>query len=166
MLTVGIMLGSLALGGALSTAQEATPATGDDHPFVGTWLLDTDPQNPDNPATVGIASSDGSYFEADVDGLGIGVWEATGETSAIMTFRFMVGDIGMGIVRADIEFAPDGQSFSGQYTVEFFTPDGQSPGEAGPGTVEATRMTAEAPGDPVLSLEELFGGFEQATPEG
>ena len=68
-------------------------------------------------------------------------------------------------IRASIEVAADGQSFTASYTLELLDPaTGEGMGEYGPGTATGTRLMAEAPGTPVGSLEDLFSQFE-GTPE-
>ena len=72
---------------------------------------------------------------------------------------------GGGIIRASIEVAPDGQSFTATYTLEFIDQEtGEGSGEYGPGTATGTRLAVEGPGTPVGSFEDLFSMFE-GTPE-
>jgi hypothetical protein len=71
----------------------------------------------------------------------------------------------MGIIRASIEVAPDGQSLTATYTLEFIDPDGTSSGEIGPGMAEGTKLAVEPMGTPVASFEEAFEA-PAATPEG
>jgi hypothetical protein len=156
---------TIALGGGVA-AQDATPSTMAGHPLVGSWAIDTDTEDPANPVALGIFSSDGTYLEVEVDGfIGVGGWEPTGESSANMTFWFVTPD-GSGTVRASIDVAPEGGTFTATYTVEFVSPDGTSTGEIGPGTAEGTKLSVEPQGTPVGSFEEVFGTPEAATPEG
>jgi hypothetical protein len=145
----------------------------EDHPLVGTWLTNTDPQMAGEYEPM-IFHADGTYVDVEVGGdVLLGTWEATGATTAILTIQGFEADdegtVGGGItIRASIEVSEDGNTFTGQYTIEFINADGSSTGEAGPGEVTGTRMPAEAPGTPVMSLDELFGSFEgapQASPE-
>ena len=166
LLTAVVMIGAVALGGS-AVAQDSTPvAPSTDHPIVGSWMIDTEPQNPTNPLHLTIISADGSYLESETDGgVSVGVWEATGDNTAIFSFRFLAGPQGMGTIRAEAEVAEDGQTFTANFTLELVAPDGTSTGEVGPGMAEATRLTVEAPGTPVGSFEDVLGA-PPATPEG
>jgi hypothetical protein len=165
LLAAVMMLGTLIVGGHVFAAQDATPVTPAEHPLVGAWLVDAEPENPDNQLELDIFSADGTLTGVLVDGVTAGVWEPTGENTANITFRFLDVE-GSGIIRASIEVAPDGESFTGTYTLEFIDPDGTSSGEIGPGLVEGTRLAVEPMGTPVASFEEAFGAEPAATPEG
>jgi hypothetical protein len=173
----------LALGGLAGLgragAQDATPVDGPaepaaPHPVVGSWLLDSDQDDPDNAPSLSVFHADGAYTEHDPgDGsTGAGVWAATGASTAILTIVFVEAAddgsaAGQATVRAEVAVADDGQSFVASYTLEFTDPDGASTGQYGPGTATATRIVAEAPGEPVGTFEDLFGQFEgdEGTPE-
>ncbi len=155
----------LALGGGLAVAQDATPAAAA-HPFVGSWWVDTEPENPANPLHLAIVASDGTYMEVDPDGTAVGVWEATGDTTADLTFHFLLGPGGgNATVRGSVEVAPDGHSWTASYTIEFINPDGTTTGEVGPGMAEATRITVDPQGTPVGSFAEVFGLQPGGTPD-
>jgi len=159
---------------ALSAARIAgAQGTGSDevHSLVGTWLLDTDVDDPENPPEVDIFTADGGVIAVDASGEPIlGVWEATGDTTATVTFVSPGADeetyFATLMIRADIEVADDGDTFDATYTFEFSDADGNSPGEYGPGHASATRITPESPGTPVGTIQDLFESFEgEATPE-
>lgn len=167
-----IVLVALAAFG-LRSGVGAQDATTQGHPLVGTWLADTDTNDPANAMDTFTFSSDGGYIEVDATGdVQLGAWEATGGTTAILKIvSYQANDDGTPaggyIVRASIEVAADGNSFTASYTFEFLSADGSSSGQAGPGTATGTRIVAEAPGTPVMSLEDLFsssGGPPEATP--
>src|SRR5215217_1544410 len=156
--------------GAQDTATEG-------HPLVGTWLADTDQENPDNALDVFRFSSDGGYVEMDANGDStLGVWEATGDATATLTVVQGQADeegtnFGTFIIRASIEVGADGDSFTAEYTFEFVQPDGTSDGEAGPGSATGERLAVEGPGTPAMTMEEFYGSFgddegdaEAATP--
>jgi hypothetical protein len=171
-LVVGLLSLSALLANPRSSAHhDATPAALDQHPLVGTWLADTDVDDPENPPELVIASADGGWTEVDADGgVALGRWERTGATTADLTLWNLGsseegGFFGTVIVRAMIEVAADGQSLRALYTVEFSAPDGTATGEFGPGIATATRLAVEPMGVPVGSFEELFGQFEEAAPE-
>lgn len=135
------------------------------HPLIGSWFVDIRPEDPDKPPELALLSADGGVVVTAVGGLsGVGVWGPVGERSGIVTFSVWLPDANRLVVRASAEVAPDGQSFRGPYTNEFFPPTGGSTGEVGPGMATATRMAVEAPGTPVASLEE-FSGVVQIAPD-
>jgi hypothetical protein len=153
-----------------TSAVESTPAAAatQGHPLVGAWLL-TDESDPDSPSTfLASFSSDGIYQQADPDGtVGIGTWEATGPNTAAMTFiqQFQMGEeaVATATVRATIEVAPDGQTLTAEFTLEFAGVEGAPAGQYGPGTVTGTRISVEPMGTPVGPLEDLFAGFAEGT---
>jgi hypothetical protein len=153
-----------------ATAQEATPSTMSGHPLVGTWLLDTNADDPANAPEVTIFTADGAYISVDAEGFpNHGVWEATGERTAGLTIvspgmEDEVPFAGTFVVRASIEVDETGDSFTAQYTGEFITPDGRESGEYGPGKATATRITVEEMGTPAGPIEVLFEGEAAATP--
>jgi hypothetical protein len=170
------LMGALALGGHLAAQDAATPepmaqdtATAG-HPLVGTWLADTDTDDESNALEVFTFHADGSFISVDAEGFAqLGAWETTGATTANLTLVIYEtdeegADAGSVTIRAAVEASDDGSSFTASYTFEFVGPDGTSTGEAGPGSASGTRLAVEAPGEPVMSLEEMFGLFE-GTPE-
>ena len=153
------------LGGSWSSqtiAQDATPMAVNDHPLVGAWLIDVDTANPENPMSLATFSSDGIYTQHDPDGTdGVGAWEATGESTAALTFieQFTVDDAGTVVrttIRVEIEVSEDGQSVTGTYSVEF-AGEGFPEGEFGPATAEGERIVVEEIGTDLTPLDEAFG---------
>jgi hypothetical protein len=166
LLSVVVLLGTLLIGGGrFVAAQDASPADTMTHPIVGSWMLDLEPEVPDDPFSLVRFSADGGYLQIDPDGTNsIGAWEPTGDNSAILTLTFVTEEDGTSTARATVDVDPDGETFTATYTLEFVDLSGESSGEIGPGTAEGTRMVVEGPGEPVASFEEAFGEFE-ATPE-
>ena len=161
-----VVLGVLAVGmvGRGASAQDATT---EGHPLVGTWIANTDPAEGSVPHDVFIFDSDGTYIEQDADGATqLGAWAATGPTTATLTVVAFEAEDEDGTVvssykiRATIEVGADGNSFTAQYTLEFIDSDGTSTGEVGPGTATGTRLVVEAPGTPVMTMDDLFSSFE------
>jgi hypothetical protein len=125
-------------------------------------VIDPEPDNPENIPELGTVFSDGTMIESIGEGYtGHGVWEPTGANTAVVTITFILEDGSRLTIRVDVEVAPDGQSFTSSYTLEFTDASGQASGEIGPGIAEATRLEVQAPGTPVASFEEFF-----AVPEG
>lgn len=163
------LVGLVAIGPAHADTG-AQDATTQGHPLVGTWLVDNDPTAEDNLPENITFTSDGTLIDVQGSETALGVWAATGATTANVTFSAYQGDdsgayYGGYMVRAAVEVSADGNSFSGQYTIELLNPDGSMSGQAGPGMVTATRVMAEAPGTPVMTTDELFGSFGEGTPE-
>ena len=110
-------------------------------------------------------------MQRDANGsVSLGVWEATGEQTATLTIVAAEGDddgtnYGTIIIRATIEVNADGGSFTPEYTFEFIDPDGTSSGEAGPGFAIGERVVVEAPGTPVMTMEEMFSQMEDGSGE-
>ena len=163
-----VLVGALALHiQSVTYAQDATPTATGGHPLVGTWLLDTNADDPANPPEVTVFTADGAYISVDAEGFpNHGVWEATGERTAGLTIVSpgMEEDAFAGtfIVRASIEVDESGDSFTAQFTGEFVDPDGVESGEFGPGTATATRIAVEEMGTPAGPIEVLFGEEEAA----
>ncbi len=163
------LAGFVAIGPAHADIS-AQDVTTQGHPLVGTWLVDNDQDTDTNLPENVTLTSDGGLIDVQGSEAVLGVWEATGPTTANVTFSGYSSDesgayAGGYTVRASVEVGTDGNSFSGQYTIEGLNPDGTTTGQAGPGTVTATRVMAEAPGTPVMTTEELFGSFGEGTPE-
>jgi hypothetical protein len=163
------------VGPVRAGARQATPVVAQPgaHSLVGAWLLDSDPA-PDNVLSLSVFHADGTYTEFDPEdgSAGAGAWVSTGDNTAILTIVFLEAAddgsaAGQATVRATIEVAADGQSFTASYTLEFIDPDGTSTGEYGPVDATATRIVAEAPGEPVGTLDDLSSQFEEdeGTPE-
>lgn len=166
LIVVVLAFGAARIAGAQDTESDAA------HPLVGTWLVDTDVDDPENPPEVDVFTADGGAIAVEAGGgVTLGVWEATGDNTATVTFMTPDGDeetyFGLSIVRASIEIDESGDAFTGTYTFDIVDPDGNATGEHGPGGVSATRISAEAPGDPIGTFEDLFSlfGEEAATPE-
>lgn len=154
LLAAVMMLGTLAIGGGTVAAQDATPVASGDHPLAGTWLIDLVVASTEDDELYGVFSADGAFVGVDVDtNPYVGAWEPTGDSTANFTLRILESE-GATILRMSIEVAPDGQSFSGSFTIEGLEPDGTSSGEIGPGASEGTKIPVEPPGTPVMSLEE------------
>jgi hypothetical protein len=136
------------------------------HPLVGSWLADIDAGDPSDPPALITFRADGTYVQSEIDG--VGAWAATGEQTAALTLHSLgPGPDGAAVVvtiRATVEVAADGQSFTAAYTLELTRPDGTSTGEYGPGTATGTRVAVEPMGTPVGTLADLFTQFE--APEG
>ena len=155
-------------------AQDGTPGAAGVHPIVGTWLLT--PVSDEEPPTLATFHQDGTAIEIVPGGsTGVGAWMATGPSSVTLTLRYHEvgpeGFAGAAILRASIEVAADGNTFTATFTGEFILPDGTASGQYGPGTGTGERIVPEAPGEPVGPFEALFGeegGEEEgeATPAG
>jgi hypothetical protein len=165
-----VLVGAFAVGLSYRDTTAQDTAT-ENHPLVGTWIVDIDPENPSETPEIFIFHADGAFIDLEGDGSTLlGAWEATGARTAnlmIVAYEPLNEDgtnFGTVKIRASFEVSADGASFTGQNTLEFIESDGTSTGQAGPGSVIGTRLMVEAQGTPVMTLEELFTGFE-GTPE-
>jgi hypothetical protein len=146
-----------------------------DHPLVGTWIVDSTPDDPTDPLEVVVVGSGGTLLDTSLDGIGSGAWSPTGDRSADVTFVFPAADpeagfIGFVTVRSSVEVADDGLSFSGTYTLEppaaMAEAMGMTPGELGPGDVSAQRIVVEPMGEVVGPIPpEPDASAEEAMPE-
>lgn len=124
-----------------------------EHPAVGAWIVDGN--------EVAVVAPGGIMTSGSVEGSAYGSWAATGDRSADVTSLWPLSDpeagfIGFGILRASIEVAEDGLSFTGTYTMEL--PAGMAEamgvpvGQLGPGEVTGQRIAVEPMGTPVGPL--------------
>ena len=149
-----------------STTAPATNITLEDHPLVGAWLLVGESDREGQTLLVAF-TSDGIFQQADADGIdGYGTWEPTGPASAVLTAVQLIPDAAQNpaivTTRASIEVAPDGQSFTADFTLELS--DGDMPaGQYGPGSASATRIEVEPMGTPAGSLDEIFAEIGEGT---
>lgn len=171
----GVAGGGVALATARLAAQGTTPVANGTHPFVGVWMISS--EGDDGPPEFGVVTADGGFVNYTADGeVNIGVWAPSGDSTADMTIRGTIpgeegSNGGLFVIRVAIEVDATGESFAGPYTLEIMNPDGTGTGQYGPSSVTGTRLVAEPMGEPVGSLEDLFGQFEGggepgATPEG
>jgi hypothetical protein len=136
-LTVALLaltLGSVVVLGArpAAVAQEATPSATADHPVVGAWWTANDAPGPGVETAYAVFHADGTYLEVDPNiGVGVGVWRATGERSAELTYVFQDIDPepattapGTVTVRQSVEVDETGDAFTAPLTVEVRIPDG------------------------------------------
>ena len=142
-----------------TVAQTGTPEAMAQHPLIGAWLGDTDANDPANAPSLFIFHDDGTYLQTDPDGSnGVGTWEASGPTTALLTAIFHgqdeMGEFGGSVMlRAAIEVDASGNSLTADYTIDFMQADGMTSGEMGPGSATAERIMVEEMGEPVAPME-------------
>lgn len=156
LLCVAAILGLVTVGTGSLSAQDAEMAS---HPLVGAWELVPGIGDGDTSCHSHVSFyTNGSYIEVDCDGVvSLGTWEPTGPSSATMTVVSGNSDDGYYKIRAAIDVAADGQSFTAPFTFELIDPEtGAGMGEYGPGMATATRLVAEAPGTPIAPITDLF----------
>lgn len=159
-----VLLGLLAAEGSpVTNAQDATPMAGQE--FVGSWRLTvTEAQVPPFIA-LGTFGADGTVVVSPPPvvppsphgpdtvvhtSAGHGAWEATASDTSIVTFMLLAADeegnpFATRTVRASLMLGADGQSFSGEFVATVADPAGNVMATES-GTIEATRLSAEAPG--------------------
>ncbi len=162
LLALIVMLGGLVAVGrpTLGVGAQDSEDSLAGHPLVGAWRLDTDASDPENTLTPALFSSDGTYLQVDEDGTAIGVWEATGDSTANLTILFF-DEGGTYKVRAEVDVDETGDALSANYTFEPIL-GGESLGEFGPTSATGTRIPVEAMGEPVGTSEDLDAMFEGA----
>jgi hypothetical protein len=142
---LALLLTSVVAAPATVAQDTATPPAG--HPLVGAWAVDTNADDPTNPSSRVIFSSDGMLFQVDLSGVAIGAWEPTGERTGALTLTFQTADadgaVSTSTVRATVETTEDGQSWNAGFTVEYIGHDGVSSGQLGPVTATGTRIVVE-----------------------
>ncbi len=162
---LGIVLGG---GDRFAVAGGAESAAS---PVIGSWLVMSDPGDADYSPRLMTLSADGTaMFVSGENVTASGAWQGTGDAAANVAFTVVTNGPAHIVIRAAIDVDPDGQSFSGTFTLEavFDPAGGGTSGEIGPGTIEGTRLVAEGRGTPVASFEEFFPpaeGTPGATPE-
>jgi hypothetical protein len=169
-----LLLLTLAVAAPGVAAQDEAMGTAD-HPLVGTWIVDSTPDDPIDPLEVVVIGPGGTLLDTSLDGIGSGAWSPSGDRSADVTFVFPAADpeagfIGFVTIRSSVEVADDGLSFSGTYTLEppaaMAEAMGMTPGELGPGDVSAQRIVVEPMGEVVGPIPpEPDGSGEDAMPE-
>ena len=150
-----LLLATALAPGALVAAEDPSMA---DHPFVGVWVTDSDPDDQIEGVELSIVGPGGTMVNVRPDASNAGVWVPTGDRTADLTFFVPMTDpeagfLGFMIVRGDAVVAEDGQSFSGGWTIEFppamVDTDGMPAGQLGPGEVVGQRVNIEPMGTPV-----------------
>ena len=152
------LVGMTVVALSLALLGPSTLAQYEDHPYVGTWLTDEYPDDPDNPHGVTSVAAAGTIHYWSVNGPGIGTWRPTGERS----FEHLtlwpqelpeIGFAGYITIRMAGEVDEDGQTATGTWTIEFPAgPEGVFPPpgvEFGPAGFVSTRVNAEPQGEPV-----------------
>ena len=127
------VVGSIVWGARLAViAVEATPTSTGNHPVVGTWWTANDAPGPGVETAYAVFHADSTYLEVDPNiGVGVGVWRATDEHSAELTYVFQDIDPepattapGTVTVRQSVEVDAAGDAFTAPLTVEVRIPDG------------------------------------------
>ncbi len=150
---------------------QAQDAGADDfagHAIVGSWVVDTDIDNPMNPGALTSFHDDGTFFETEGGIIAVGVWEPVDQQTAMATFVAQAldqaGNVNTFKVRVTINLAADAKSFRAPYTLEAIAPDGTGSGEFGVATAVGTRMTVEPQGAPQGPVSDLFAAAGGETP--
>jgi hypothetical protein len=127
-----VLLGLFATRGSSSGTQSATVDAAMTHPVVGAWWTANDAPGPGVDTAYVVFHADGTYLEVDPNiGVGLGVWQATGERTADLTYVFQDIDpepattaAGTVTVRQSVTVDETGNSFTAPLTVEVRIPDG------------------------------------------
>jgi CubicO group peptidase (beta-lactamase class C family) len=117
---------------SVPSPHDATLAASAEHPIIGSWWSANDAPGPGVQTATAIFHADGTYLEVDPNiGVGVGVWQATGERTADLIAVYQdidpdpaVAAPGTVTVRKSVEVDATGEAFSGSLTVEVRIPDG------------------------------------------
>ncbi len=135
-LTVSLAIVVVLLFGVIATMSRSTAAQEDmtaEHPIVGAWEWDNDPNNPGTEISYAVFHADGTYVEVGSGGaVDVGVWEPTGERTADVTFFFADVDPdpdvvvrGVGRMAAKVDDA--GNAINAPFSFEARAADGTVP---------------------------------------
>ncbi len=157
----------LVIGSPFAAAQDSG---GNVHAAVGSWNVESDPGDAEySPRLITLHADGTALFVSGRQTVGLGTWSSMSDATVAVSFAATTDGPSYILIRAQLEVAADGESFTGSYTIEaIFDPAGaESSGEVGPGTLTGARLAAESPGTPIASFEEFFpspDGSPEATP--
>ena len=159
--------------GALATDRERAASRA--HPLVGTWLVDTNTQDSEDPLALITIGADGTIRLTDCcNAPGAGVWAPTtirtADATILLPWADEDGFVGFNTVRADVVISADGGSLTATYTMDIPDRAGGTSGQLGPVDASGVRVGVEAMGEPVGPLpasapDEETGGSPEASPE-
>jgi len=142
-------------------AQGSPAANAARHPLVGSWVFRGGGDAADDPPILYTFNVDGTLTGSSAAGGRHGVWEATGERTALVTFVALTG-AGPGDaplqVRGDIEMTSD-TTVTFTYTYEVLESAGPNAAPQGPFTENGTRITVETMATPSRATP-VAGGTE------
>jgi hypothetical protein len=152
-LAVAALFAAGAVGPDTAAQEDGTPAAPAGHPAIGTWVLTEEDEAP----SITILHDDGTALDVASDGVLAGSWEATGPTTAELTFLGVFEEEGFGAtiqIRATIEVEAAGDTFTAPYSFTLVGADGTVL-DSGTGVVTATRLpveAAETAGTPIAAV--------------
>ena len=161
----GLGTGGLGLAIASSprqaSAQDATPFPIAGHPFVGTWIVDRNPDDPTEIPTYNVITADGGVIDPTVGGAG--VWEATGPDTANFTLTGTIAELGgYFLVRGSLVVDAGGGTATASYSSTILAADGTTLDELtlAQGTAHYVRIRIE----PQDAVGQPLAGFPVWTP--
>lgn len=152
--TVTVLLITLAQG-ALASERLRSGSAG--HPLVGTWIVDTNTQDTQDPLALLTIAGDGTVRLTDCcNAPAAGAWAPsstrTADATILLPWFDEDGFIGFNIVRGDVVVSADGESLTATYTMDIPDREGGTSGQLGPGSATGVRVSVEAMGEPVAAL--------------
>lgn len=106
-----------------ANAQDASPTSLADHPFVGAWIVDRNPDDPTEIPTYNVVTSDGTIIDPTVGG--VGVWKATGPDTADFTLTGTITELSAYfLVRGSITVEEGGEHATNTYSSTIVAADG------------------------------------------
>lgn len=110
-----------------TAAQDATPAAGAAHPFVGTWVVDTSVGSETDPPEIAIVTPDGRLAGLGANRVAGGTWEAVDADTALLTLVTVSDAAGVGgyaVIRGLHEIDATGDAWTCECTVTVVAADG------------------------------------------
>jgi hypothetical protein len=144
-----------------ASAQEATPTTMAEHPLVGTWIVDRNPDDPTEIPTYNVLTADGGVIDPTQGGAG--VWEATGPDTANFTLSGTIMELGAYfLVRGSLVVDAGGGTATNSYSSTIVQADGTVLDELT--VAQATAHYVRLRIEPQNAVGQPLAGFPTWTP--
>jgi hypothetical protein len=150
----------LALSAGVMAADERDPRSALRqvvHPLVGTWIVDTNVADEQDPPALLTIGGDGTIRLTDCcNAPAAGAWAPsstrTADATLLLPWFDEDGFMGFNVVRADVVVSADGATLTGTYTMDIPSRDGSTSGQLGPVSASGRRVAVEPMGTPVAPL--------------
>jgi hypothetical protein len=155
------LLGVSRVSPATFAQDAATPTAAAVHPYVGSWIADSEAGPMDAPA-IGVVTADGGVISTGAGGTIAGTWEATGpRTATFVLVGVWEDETGSGyfFIRGENEIDPSGQTEMATYTWTDVAADGTVL-DTGQDVSRATRLVVP----PADAVEMPLAGVPTWTP--
>jgi len=127
------------------------------HPLVGTWIVDANTDDTQDPPALLSIAADGTLRLTDCcNAPAAGVWAPssirTADATLLLPWSDEDGFVGFNTVRADVVVSADGGSLTATYTMDIPDRAGGSSGQLGPASATGVRVLVEPMGTPIGPL--------------